>query len=68
MGFFDKFFSKDKKEDLDKGLEKTKEGFFGKLSRAVAGKSTVDEEVLDELESILISGDVGLDTTVKIIE
>lgn len=68
MGFFDKFFSKDKKEDLDKGLEKTKEGFFGKINRAVAGKSTVDEEVLDELESILISGDVGLDTTVKIIE
>lgn len=68
MGFFDKFFSKDKKEDLDKGLEKTKEGFFGKISRAVAGKSTVDEEVLDELENILISGDVGLDTTVKIIE
>lgn len=68
MGFFDKFFSKDKKEDLDKGLEKTKEGFFGKLTRAVAGKSTVDEEVLDELESILISGDVGLETTVKIIE
>jgi fused signal recognition particle receptor len=68
MGFFDKFFSRDKKEDLDKGLEKTKEGFFGKLSRAVAGKSTVDEEVLDELETILISSDVGLDTTVKIIE
>jgi fused signal recognition particle receptor len=68
MGFFDKFFSKDKKEDLDKGLEKTKEGFLGKISRAVAGKSTVDEDVLDELESILISGDVGLDTTVKIIE
>jgi len=68
MGFFDKFFSRDKKEDLDKGLEKTKEGFFGKLSRAVAGKNTVDEEVLDELETILISSDVGLDTTVKIIE
>ncbi len=68
MGFFDKFFSKDKKEDLDKGLEKTKEGFFGKLSRAVAGKSTVDVEVLDELENVLISSDVGLDTTVKIIE
>lgn len=68
MGFFDKFFSKDKKEDLDKGLEKTKEGFFGKLNRAVAGKSTVDVEVLDELESILISSDVGLETTVKIIE
>ncbi len=68
MGFFDKFFSKEKKEDLDKGLEKTKEGFFGKLNRAVAGKSTVDVEVLDELESVLISSDVGLDTTVKIIE
>ncbi|MBL7826398.1 MAG: signal recognition particle-docking protein FtsY, partial [Saprospiraceae bacterium] len=68
MGFFDKFFSKEKKEDLDKGLEKTKEGFFGKLNRAVAGKSTVDEEVLDELEQVLISSDVGLDTTVKIID
>lgn len=68
MGFFDKFFSKDKKEDLDKGLEKTKEGFFGKLNRVVSGKSTVDVEVLDELESILISSDVGLETTVKIIE
>jgi fused signal recognition particle receptor len=68
MGFFDKFFKKDKEEDLDKGLEKTKEGFFGKLTRAVAGKTQVDEEILDELESILISSDVGLDTTVKIIE
>lgn len=68
MGFFDKFFSKDKKEDLDKGLEKTKEGFFGKINRAIAGKSTVDVEVLDELENILISSDVGLDTAVKIIE
>lgn len=67
MGFFDKFFSREKKEDLDKGLEKTKEGFFDKLSRAVAGKSTVDLEVLDELENVLISSDVGLDTTVKII-
>ncbi len=67
MGFFDKFFSKDKKEDLDKGLEKTKEGFLEKLNRAVAGKSTVDVEVLDELENVLISSDVGLDTTVKII-
>lgn len=67
MGFFDKFFSKDKKQDLDKGLEKTKEGFFDKITRAVAGKSTVDEEVLDELESVLISSDVGLDTAVKII-
>lgn len=68
MGFFDKFFSKEKKEDLDKGLEKTKEGLFGKIGRAITGKSTVDVDVLDELEQILISSDVGLDTTVKIIE
>jgi fused signal recognition particle receptor len=68
MGFFDKFFNKEKKEDLDKGLEKTKEGLFGKLGRAIAGKSTVDVEVLDEVENILISSDVGLDTSVKIIE
>ena len=68
MGFFDKFFNREKKEDLDKGLEKTKESFFGKITRAVAGKSTVDVEVLDELEAALISADVGLDTTVRIIE
>lgn len=68
MGFFNKFFTKKKQEDLDKGLEKTKSNIFGKLSRAVAGKTTVDEEVLDELEQILISSDVGLDTTIKIIE
>ena len=68
MGFFDKFFNKEKKEDLDKGLEKTKECFFGKITRAVAGKSAVDEEVLDELEYALISADVGIDTTVKIIK
>lgn len=68
MGFFDKFFNREKKEDLDKGLEKTKENFFGKITRAVAGKSTVDEEVLDELEAALIAADVGLETTVKIIE
>ena len=68
MGFFDKFFSREKKEDLDKGLEKTKEGFFGKITRVVAGKTEVDEEVLDELEQILISSDVSLDTTVKIID
>lgn len=68
MGFFNKFFNKEKKEDLDKGLEKTKTSFFGKLSKAVAGKATVDEEVLDNLENILISSDVGLDTTVKIID
>jgi fused signal recognition particle receptor len=73
MGLFD-FFSKKKeqiqheqKESLDKGLEKTKDGFFSKLSRAVVGKSKVDEEVLDELEEILISSDVGVETTVKII-
>ncbi|MFT6485373.1 MAG: fused signal recognition particle receptor, partial [Neolewinella sp.] len=68
MSFFKKFFNKEKKEDLDKGLEKTKAGFFDKISRVVAGKDTVDEEVLDELETILISSDVGLDTTIKIIE
>lgn len=68
MSFFKKFFNKEKKEDLDKGLEKTKTNFFGKLSKAIAGKATVDVEVLDELESILISSDVGLDTTIKIIE
>ncbi len=68
MSFFNKFFNKEKKEDLDKGIEKTKTSFLGKLSRAVAGKSTVDVEVLDELENALITSDVGLDTTVKIIE
>ena len=68
MSFFKKFFTKEKKEDLDKGLEKTKSTFLGRIGRAVAGKDKVDEEVLDELESILISSDVGLDTTVKIIE
>ena len=68
MSFFKKFFSKEKKEDLDKGLEKTKTGIFDKLSRAVAGKATVDEAFLDELEGILISSDVGLDTTIKIID
>ena len=68
MSFFKKFFTPEKKEDLDKGLEKTKQGFFNKLGRAVAGKDQVDEEVLDELETVLISSDVGLDTTIKIIE
>lgn len=68
MSFFSKFFNKEKKEDLDKGLEKTKSSFLGKLSKAIAGKSTVDVEVLDELENILVSSDVGLDTTIKIIE
>ncbi len=63
-----KFFSKGNKENLDKGLEKTKENFFSKLGKAVVGKSKVDEEVLDELEEILISSDVGVNTTIKIIE
>lgn len=66
MGFFD-FFSKEKKETLDKGLEKTKTSIFDKISRVIVGKSKVDEEVLDELEEILISSDVGVETTVKII-
>lgn len=60
-------FGKNKKETLDKGLEKTKESVFGKLARAVAGKSTVDDDVLDELEEVLITSDVGVETTVKII-
>lgn len=60
--------SGEEKEKLDQGLEKTKQGFFSKIAKAVAGKSTVDDEVLDELENVLISSDVGLDTTVKIIE
>ena len=68
MGFFDKFFNKKKESELNQGLEKTKSSFLGKLTRAVAGKSTVDEEVLDELEDVLITSDVGLDTTVKIID
>jgi fused signal recognition particle receptor len=67
MGIFS-FFAKDKKEDLDKGLQKTNEGLLGKLTRAIAGKSKVDEEVLDRLEEALISSDVGLDTTIKIIK
>lgn len=67
MSFFSKFFTKEKKEDLNQGLEKTKASFFEKISKAVAGKDTVDEEVLDNLENILITSDVGLDTTVKII-
>lgn len=66
MGLFG-FFSNKKKETLDKGLEKTKESVFSKLARAVAGKSTVDDDVLDDLEEVLITSDVGVDTTVKII-
>lgn len=68
MSFFKKFFTREKEEDLDKGLEKTKSSLFSKITKAVAGKSTVDEEFLDELEGILVSADVGLDTTIKIIE
>jgi fused signal recognition particle receptor len=67
MGLFS-FFSKEKKETLDQGLTKTKESFFSKLTKAVVGKSTVDAEVLDNLEEILIGSDVGVNTTLKIIE
>lgn len=67
MGLFG-LFNKKKKETLDKGLEKTKESVFGKLARVVAGKSKVDDDVLDDLEEILITSDVGVETTVKIIE
>lgn len=66
MGFFD-FFTKQKKETLDNGLAKTKESVFGKIARAVAGKSKVDDEVLDNLEEVLITSDVGVDTTLEII-
>lgn len=74
MGFFNKLFGKKEeekeqlKEDLDKGLEKSRKGFFNKLATTFAGKTTVDEEVLDDLEDILIASDVGVDTTVKIID
>lgn len=68
MGLFGKLFGKKEKESLDLGLEKTKEGFLGKIARAVAGKSTVDTEVLDNLEDALISADVGIETTVEIIQ
>lgn len=68
MNFLKRFFTQERQEDLDKGLEKTKTSFFEKITKAVAGKTTVDEEVLDELEHVLISSDVGLDTTVKIIK
>ncbi len=68
MGLFSKFFSKEKKETLDNGLERTKQGFFNKISRAIAGKSKVDDDVLDELEEVFITSDVGVDTTLKIID
>ena len=67
MGIFG-FFNKEKKETLDKGLEKTKQSVFSKLTRAIAGKSKVDDEVLDDLEEVLITSDVGVDTTVKVIK
>ena len=68
MGLFDKLFGKKEKEQLDKGLEKTREGFFSRITKAIAGKSQVDDEVLDELEEAMISADVGVDTTLAIIE
>ena len=68
MGFFSKFFSKEKKETLDKGLEKTKEGLFSKISRAVAGKRTIDSDFLDNLEEIFITSDIGVETTLAIID
>jgi fused signal recognition particle receptor len=68
MGFFDKFFTKEKKQDLNQGLEKTKTSFFDKITKAVVGKDQIDEQVLDELENILIASDVGLETTIKIIK
>src|SRR4030095_6530766 len=68
MSFFGKLFGKKEKESLDSGLQKTKEGFLSKITKAIAGKSVVDEEVLDDLEEALVSADVGIETTVAIIE
>ncbi|AEK23720.1 signal recognition particle-docking protein FtsY [Capnocytophaga canimorsus] len=68
LNFFKNIFSKEKKETLDKGLEKSKNSFFDKLTKAVAGKSKVDEDVLDDLEEVLIASDVGVNTTLKIID
>src|SRR3954467_14443242 len=69
MGILDKLFGKKEKlESLDQGLQKTREGFFSKITKAIAGKSTVDEQVLDDLENALVSADVGIETTVKIID
>jgi fused signal recognition particle receptor len=67
MGFFDKLFGKKEKQTLDEGLQKTKEGFFTRVSKAIAGKNTVDEEVLDNLEEALVAADVGVETTIQII-
>ena len=68
MGFFSKLFSKEKKETLDKGLSKTKEGFFDKIKRAVAGKSKIDDDVLDNLEEVFITSDIGVETTLRILD
>jgi fused signal recognition particle receptor len=68
MGFFDKLFGKKEKESLDQGLQKTKEGFLSKITKAIAGKSTIDDEVLDNLEEALVTADVGIETTLKIID
>lgn len=68
MGLFDKLFNREKKEKLDAGLQKTKEGVWGKITRAIAGKSKIDDDVLDELEESFITSDVGVDTTLKIID
>ena len=68
MGFLKSFFTKDKKERLDQGLSRSKKSFFSKLGTAIAGQSKVDDKVLDELEEVLIRSDVGVATTLKIIE
>ena len=68
MSWFKKIFKKEEKDTLDKGLEKSSQGFFDKISRAVVGKNTVDDEVLDDLEDVLIASDVGAETTIKIIK
>jgi fused signal recognition particle receptor len=68
MSFFKKLFGKKEKETLDQGMQKTREGFFSKITKAIAGKSTVDEEVLDDLEEALVGADVGIETTIKIIQ
>ena len=68
MNFFKKLFTKEKKETLDSGLKKSKDSFFNKISKVIVGKSKVDDEVLDNLEEVLISSDVGVKTTLKIID
>ena len=68
MNFFKKLFTKEKKESLDKGLKKSNESFFNKISKVIVGKSKVDDEVLDNFEEVLISSDVGVKTTLKIID